>query len=237
MARRVAFLMSLLLTAASAAHAEPLASHSVVYDVKLAPGADKLLYVEGQGSVTFTRQCQGRTLGEIFQFGLEKGESAAPKSLSAKAERLEERVTAEESLDGTTLSYQSRLRLNARLITATGKATLGSAPGKLVADLVRYKQNSDLPAGTLAPAAAREALVAALIANKPDPIEVRTVEMLRFHKPIRQIFTRLQPTDTSIATTLPKDLKVSNKDFAQGRLWALRRQVPEFNELGDELWL
>ena len=57
------------------------------------------------------------------------------------------------------------MRQNARLTKATGKATLGAEPGKLTADLGSYKQDSDLPAGTLAPAAARAALLEALVAN------------------------------------------------------------------------
>ena len=42
------------------------------------------------------------------------------------------------------------------------------------------------------PAAAREALVDALLANRPDPIDIKSVEMLRFHKPIVEHFQALQ---------------------------------------------
>ena len=61
--------------------------------------------------------------------------------------------------------------------------------------------------------------------------------MFRFHKPVKQIFTRLAPEDSSIARGLPKDLKAPGKEFAAGKMWALKRQVPEFNEFGDEFWL
>jgi hypothetical protein len=224
------------LTLAPVARADGLASHSVVYDVKAAP-SEKDVYVEAQASFTLTKRCDGWTLGEIFQFGIDKGPAPGQKALSAKADREEERVTAQESLDGGTLTYQTQLRQNARLTRATGKATLGAAAGKLNADLGRYKQDSDLPAGTLAPAAARAALLEALIANRPGNIEIRTVDLLRFHKPVVQTFVRLPPEDSVIARGLPKDMHASDKDFANGRTWTLRRQVPDFNEFGDELWL
>ena len=67
-------------------------------------------------------------------------------------------------------------------------------------------------------------------------IEIKSVEMMRFHKPIVQRFQRLPP-DYMIPTTLPKDLKASDKDFAKGRTWAIRRRVGDFNEFGDEFWL
>ncbi len=219
------------------ARAEGLQSHSVVYDVKLAKG-EKDAFVEGQATFTLTKRCDGWTLGEILQLGVDKGPQAGTqKALSNKANRLEERLNAQESLDGRTLEYQSRLHQNARVTIATGKATLGAEPGKLSADLGRYKQDSDLPAGTLAPAAARAALLAALVANKPGKIEIPTVELLRFHKPIMQLFAQLPPIDPAIARDIPKDMRASDKDFAKGRLWAVLRRVPDFNEFGDELWL
>ncbi len=231
------FALLATLTVAPAALAEGLQSHSVVYDVKAAP-SEKEAYVEAQATFTLTKRCDGWSLGEIFQFGIDKGKGApGQKGLTAKAERVEERVTAQESLDGRTLTYQTQLRQDARLTKATGKATLGAEPGKLTADLGRYKQDSDLPAGTLAPAAARAALLAALIANKPGVIEIRTVDLLRFHKPIVQKFAQFPPEDPAIARTLPKDMHASDKDFANGRMLALLRRVPDFNEFGDELWL
>src|SRR5207302_4283429 len=189
-------------------------------------------------SFTLTKRCDGWTLGEILQFGIDKGPGAAgQKKLTDKAERVEERLTVRESLDGRTLSYQTRLRQNARVTTATGKATLGAEAGRLDTDLGRYKQDSDLPAGTLAPVPARQALLEALIANRPGKIEIRTVDLLRFHKPIAQTFFRLPPEDPAIARSLPKDMRASDKDFAAGRTWALLRRVADFNEFGDELWL
>jgi len=240
----VLLVLSAALTAAPAAWADGLASHSVVYDVKAAPPSEKAapsereVYVEAQASYTLTKRCDGWSLGEIFQFGIDKGPAApAQKALTPKAERVEERLTVQESLDGRTLTYQTQLRQNARLTKVTGKATLGAETGKLFADLGSYKQESDLPAGTLAPAAARAALLDALIANKPGVIEMRTVELLRFHKPIIQKFAQFPPEDPAIARTLPKDMRASDKDFAKGRMWALLRRVPDFNEFGDEFWL
>src|SRR5262249_26722493 len=141
------------------------------------------------------------------------------------------------SLDGRALNYQTRLHQNARITVANGKATLGNEPGKLAVDLGRYQQDSDLPAGTLGPAAARAALLEALAANPPGKIRGRTADLLRFHKPIVQTFIPLPPTDLAIARGLPKDMRTSDKDFAKGQTWALLRRVPEFNEFGDELWL
>lgn len=233
--RVLLLLVSLL--AASIAHAQGLRSHSASYQVQLAPDADKLLHAEGQGTFSVGRSCEGWTLGEVFQFAIEKGTGAAPKQIGKAADRIEERLTAKESLDGRTLSYQTRLRLNARVTTASGRATLGSAAGKLSADLGTYTQNSDLPAGTLAPAAARAFLVEALRANRPDPIEVHTVELMRFHKPVVQRFHRLPPGDQRIATVLPKDLRSSDREFGQGRTWPLLRRIGNFNEFGDEFWL
>lgn len=224
------------LCAAPLARADGLMGHSVAYDVKTA-AAEKDLYFEGQATFTLARRCDGWSLGEVFQFGIEKGPNSLQKRLTDKSDRVEERVTAQESLDGSTLSYQTRLRQNARVTTATGKASLGAAPGRINADLGRYKQDTDLPAGTLAPAAARAALLVALRSNRPGTVEVRTVDLARFHKPITQTFLRLAPEDQAIARGLPKDMRASDKEFAAGRLWALRRQVPEFNEFGDELWL
>jgi hypothetical protein len=229
--------LGLVLASASAVEAQGLQSQSVFYDVKPVK-ADPELYLEGTASFTLTRSCEGWALGEVFQLGWEKGASAvAAKKLGDKADRLEERVTAQESLDGRTLSYQTRLRQNARVTTVTGKATLGDEPGKLSADLGRYKQDSELPAGTLAPAAARAALLKALIANQPGKIDIRTVDLLRFHKPIVQMFVQLGPEDPAISRALPKDLKTSDKDFANGRTWAVLRRVADFNESGDEFWL
>ncbi len=232
-----AFLILLAsLCAAPMARAEGLMGHSVAYDVKTATG-EKELYFEGQATFSLARRCDGWSLGEVFQFGIEKGPNSAQKRLTDKAERVEERLSAQEALDGTSLSYQTRLRQNARVTTATGTARLGAAAGQLNADLGRYKQDSELPAGTLAPAAARAAPPRALRSNRPGAIEVRTVDLVRFHKPITQTFLRLAPDDPAIAHALPKDMRASTKEFASGRLWALRRQVPEFNEFGDELWL
>jgi hypothetical protein len=231
---RPVFLLAMVL-ATPLAQASGLSSHSVSYEVKL-PADEKTAYVEGQGTFSLTRNCQGWTLGEVYQFGLEKNDKNPPKQLDSAADRLEERLTATEALDGSQFAYQARLRLNARTTTATVKATLGADGGKLRADLGTYKQNSDLPAGTLPPAAARAALVDALLANHPDPIDIKTVETLRFHKPIVEHFQRLPP-DYMIPTALPKDLKTSDKDFAKGRLFAVRRRVGDFNEFGDEFWL
>jgi hypothetical protein len=219
-----------------AAAAAGLASHSVSYEVKLAAGADKAFHVEGTGTYSLTRSCKDWTLGEVYQFGIEKGEKSAPKQLGEKADRLEERLNATEPLDGSRLSYRTRLRLNARVTTATVKATIGPDGGKLRADLGTYKQNSDLPAGTLPPAAGRAALIDALLANKPDPIDIKSVELIRFHKPIVEHFRRLPP-EFKIPTALPKGLKASDKGFAKGRTFAVRRRVGDFNEFGDEFWL
>jgi hypothetical protein len=228
--------LGLVLASASGVEAQGLQSHSVIYDVKPAK-EDKDLYLEGTASFTLSRSCEGWALGEVFQLGWETGPSAGLKKLSDKADRLEDRLTVQESLDGRTLTYQTRLRQNARVTTATGKATLGAEPGKLLADLGRFKQESELPAGTLAPAAARAALLKALIADTQGKFEIRTVELLRFHKPIVQQFAQLPSHDLAIPRTLPKDLKTSDKDFAGGRTWAVLRRVADFNESGDELWL
>jgi hypothetical protein len=221
--------------AAPLAQAAGLSSHSVSYEVKL-PADEKLAYAEGQGTVSLTRSCQEWTLGEVFQFGIEKNDKVPPKQLGPTADRIEERLTAKESLDDRKLTYQTRLRLNARVSTASGKATMDEAGGKLTADVGTYAQKADLPAGTLGPAAGRAALVEALLANRPDPIDIRGIEMLRFHKPIVQHFQRLPP-EYMIPTALPKDLKASDKNFASGRTWAVRRRVGDFNEFGDEFWL
>ena len=238
--RRAGLFASLVLAATAVvasdvARADGLGGSSVTYDVKPLK-EDKAVYLEGQASSTLSRTCKEWSLGEILLLAVERKEPAR-KTITEKSERIEEKVSAQEALDGTTLKYQTRLRHDARIDTANGTATLGPAPGQLHTVLSRYKQDSVLPAGTLTPAAARAALVAALIANKPGPIEIPTVEMYRFHKPIKQIFTRLAPGDSSIARDLPKDLKLPAKEFAAGRLWALKRQVPEFNEFGDEFWL
>jgi hypothetical protein len=236
-AEQFAGLLLLATLCAATARADGLMGHSVSYDVKAAP-AEKA-HVEAQASFTLSRSCEGWSLGEVFQFGIEKGEAAAAnKKLSDKAERFEERVSAQEPISGRALAYQTRTRQNARVTTTTGTATLGSdTPGTLSATIGRYVQESVLPPRTLAPAAARAALLEALTANRPGAIEIRTVDILRFHKPILQSFLRLAPEDGSIAHGLPKDMRASTREFASGRLWALRRQVPEFNEFGDELWL
>jgi hypothetical protein len=224
-----------LILIGSVAHADGLGGSSVTYDVKPLKD-DKAVYLEGQASSTLSSSCKERSFGEILVLAIER-KNAAAKTITEKSERIEEKVSAQEALDGSTLKYQTRLRHDARIDTATGTATLGKEPGQLHTMLSRYKQDSVLPAGTLAPAAARAALVEALIANKPGKIEIDTVEMYRFHKPIKQIFTRLAADDSAIARGLPKDLKSPTKEFAAGRLWALKRQVPEFNEFGDEFWL
>jgi hypothetical protein len=234
MTGRVAFLLAMVL-AASTAQAG-LSSHSVSYEVKLPADADKSVYAEGQGTYSLIRSCQGWTVGEVYQFGIEKAPGGAPKQLGPQADRLEERLTATEPLDTAQFAYQARLRLNARITNATVKATLGAGGGKLSADLGSHTQTAELPAGTLPPAAARAALVDALLANKPDPIEIKTVELLRFHKPIVEKFQRLPP-EYKIPTALPKDLKASDRDFAKGRIFAVRRRVGDFNEFGDEFWL
>jgi len=225
------------LAAAAAARAEGLVGHSVNYDVKSAKES-KDIYLEGQASVTMARTCTEWNLGEVFQVAIMRGEQlAALKKITDKAERIEERLSEQESLDGTSLKYRTNLRHDARIDAATGTATLGKEPGRLHAVLSRYKQDSELPAGTLAPEAARAELIKALTENPDRKIEIRSVEMMRFHKPIRQIFSMLGPEDQSISRGKPKDLRVSDKDFMKGVVWPLRRQVPEFNEFGDEFWL
>ena len=218
----------------SVARADGLVGHSVTYDVKPLK-EDKAVYLEGQASSTISRSCQEWTLGDILLLAVERKE-AGRKKITEKSERIEEKVSAQEALDGSTLKYQTRLRTDARIDTANATAALGKEPGRLHAVLSRYTQDSALPAGTLPPAAARAALVEALLSNKPGRIEIDTIEMFRFHKPVKQIFTRLAPEDAAIARSLPKDLKAP-KDFAAGKMWALKRQVPEFNEFGDEFWL
>ena len=223
-----------LILMSSVARADGLKGSSVTYEVKPFK-EDKAAYAEGQASSTLSSSCKERSFGEILVLAIER-KNASAKTITEKSERIEEKVSAQEALDGATLKYQTRLRHDARIDTANGTATLGKEPGQLHTVLSRYKQDSALPAGTLAPAAARWALVEALMANKQGKIEIGAVEMYRFHKPIKQIFTRLAPEDSSIAVGLPKELNAP-KDFAAGRLWALKRQVPEFNEFGDEFWL
>jgi hypothetical protein len=221
---------------APVAHAAGLMSHSVSYQVQLPADADKTVHAEGTGTYSLTRSCNGWTLGEVYQFGFQKGTPVAPKQLGPQADRLEERLTATEPPDASQLAYQTRLRLNARITTANGKAMFGGPDGKLTVELGSFSQSSELPAGTLPPAAARAQLVDALLANQPDPIEIRTIEMLRFHKPIMETYQRLPP-EFMIPTALPKDLHASAKDFAKGRTFAVRRRVGDFNEFGDEFWL
>jgi hypothetical protein len=212
-----------------------LSSHSVSYEVKLPADADKAVRAEGQGNYSLIRSCQGWTVGDVYQFTIDKGAPAGGKP-GAQADRLEERLTATEALDVSQFAYQARWRLNARNTAATVKATLDAAGGTLRADLGGYSQSTDLPAGTLPPAAARAALVDALLANQPDPIEIKTVELVRFHKPIVERFQRLPP-EFKIPTALPKELRTSDKDFAKGRTFAVRRRVGDLNEFGDEFWL
>jgi len=212
-----------------------LNSHSVSYEVKMPADAEKTGQAEGQGTYSLIRSCQGWTVGEVYQFGIDRAAPAGSK-LGPQADRLEERLTATESLDASQLAYKTRLRLNARISNATVEATLGADGGKLRADLGSHIQASDLPACTLPPAAARAALVDALLANKPDPIEIHTIELVRFHKPIVERFQRLPPEQV-IPTALPKELRTSTKDFAKGRTFAVRRRVGDFNEFGDEFWL
>jgi hypothetical protein len=216
-----------LILIGAGARAEGLSGSSVTFDVKQLK-EERSVNMDGQASSTLSRTCKEWSFGEILLLAIERKQ---------KMERIEEKLGAQESLDGSTLKYQTRLRHDARIDTANGTATLGQEPGQLHTVLSRYKQDSALPAGTLAPAAARAALIEALIANKPGKIEIGAVEMYRFHKPIKQIFTRLAPDDASIAGGLPKGLKSPSKEFTAGRLWALKRQVPEFNEFGDEFWV
>src|SRR5579872_3520303 len=71
---RPVFLLAMVL-AAPLAQAAGLSSHSVSYEVKLPAEPDKNSYAEGQGTYSLTRSCQGWTLGEVYQFGIEKGTS------------------------------------------------------------------------------------------------------------------------------------------------------------------
>src|SRR5215212_6233450 len=80
-------LLLAIVLAAPSAQAAGLASHSVSYEVKLPADADAKIYAEGQGTVSLSKSCQGWTLGEVYQFGIEKGATAAPKQLGAAADR------------------------------------------------------------------------------------------------------------------------------------------------------
>ena len=123
-----------------------------------------------------------------------------------------------------TFSYQTRSRLNARKTTATARRRSGAEAGTLTGRS-RQLQAEQRPAGRHAAAgAARSALLDALLANKPGPIEIKTVEMLRFHKPIVERFAAPAAEDGDRPHPLPKDLKTSDKDFAKGRVFALRRR-------------
>src|SRR5438067_11744429 len=126
MVARTLLLVLVWLTLEPTAWAQSLVSHSVIYDVKPAKG-DAELFFEGQATFTLARRCDGWSLGEVFQFGIEKGAAAvAQKKVTDKGMRFEERLNAQESLDGRSLSYQTRLRQNARVTAVTGTATLGA---------------------------------------------------------------------------------------------------------------
>jgi hypothetical protein len=118
-------LLLALLVVAPAAQAQGLVGHSVTYDVKPLK-EDKAVYLEGQASSTLSRSCKEWSLGEIFQLAVERAK-ASGKAITEKSERIEDKVSAQESLDGSTLKYQVRLRHDARVDTATGTATLGKA--------------------------------------------------------------------------------------------------------------
>ena len=78
MIRRAVFLLAMVL-AAPMVQAAGMSSHSVAYDVKLPADAEKGVRVEGQGTYTLTRSCQGWTLGEVYQFTVEKAASGAAR--------------------------------------------------------------------------------------------------------------------------------------------------------------
>ena len=70
-----------------------------------------------------SKSCQGWTLGEVFQFGIEKG-GANPKQLGAAANRIEERVSAKESLDGRSYSDAALARVTHGIVMRPGRLTV-----------------------------------------------------------------------------------------------------------------
>src|SRR5689334_22831260 len=113
MIRRAIFLLAMALFAPGVQAG--VSSHAVSYEVKLPADAEKGAHAEGTGTYSLTKTCQGWTLGEVYQFGIEKAPSGgAIAKLSDKADRLEERLNMTEALDGSRFDYQARTRLNAR---------------------------------------------------------------------------------------------------------------------------
>src|SRR3981189_1798265 len=105
---RAVLVLAMVLTAPVAQAG--VSSHSVSYQVQMPADAEKNVYADGQGTYSLTRSCQGWTLGEVYQFAIEKGPPAASKQIGPQADRLEERLTAVEPLDGSQVNYQVRLR-------------------------------------------------------------------------------------------------------------------------------
>src|SRR5471032_1455588 len=116
-------LFVMLILMGSVARADGLKGSSVTYEVKLLK-EDKAAYAEGQASSTLSSSCRERSFGEILLLAIERKNTSA-KTITEKSERIEEKVSAQEALDGATLKYQTRLRHDARIDTATGTETLG----------------------------------------------------------------------------------------------------------------
>ena len=60
--------------------------------------------------------------------------------------------------------------------------------------------------------------------------------MLRFHKPIVEHF-QAPAAGLHDPPRCPRTSSASDKEFAKGRTFAVRRRVGDFNESGDEFWL
>jgi len=187
------------------------------------------------------RRCEGWSSGEAFIYAIDRSEGAGlRKAAGESADRYEERVSAVEKPDGSELTYQARTRHNARVTATQGKARLaaaGGGEGELAATYNRFTQKAALPPGTLGPVAARARLVEALAANRPGTFELRTVDILRFHRPLTESFLRLEAGDPAIEASMPEALRDRARELAGGRVWAVRRRALELNEFGDELWV
>src|SRR4051794_7501526 len=98
-AMRAPILLSVtLFLMGSAAHADGLKGSSVTYEVKQLK-EDKAAYAEGQASSTLSASCKERSFGEILLLAIER-KNAATKKITEKSERIEEKVSAQEALDG-----------------------------------------------------------------------------------------------------------------------------------------
>lgn len=213
-------------------HAADIQPHAITYQISVEkPPADTI--VDGQISVTLSKTCEAWNLSSAVYYGIERNAKKG-QPLSDKADSYQERLTSSEKLDGTSLQYTGRYHVNGRGEDVRGTVALGAdGAGMLDVKSERLPRKVKLPAETRLPVALRAKLIAGLPRSddKARPtINVRTVEVVRFHEALDLSWTLAAPLPPLKPATPPVkgEAPPPTPPLLKGRSWTLKQTSKAF---------